>query len=147
LPTHVVPDEEGKFPFEEESMPHELFLFLSIGAICVFTFVSIAVASESKRKEREAYYKSESFRRIAEMPATSSAGVLEVMREEQRMKLRNRNEGMKIGGLINIAVGLGLVIFLYSLGGKDSPYLCGLIPAFIGIAMLVYVLLLAPKEA
>ncbi len=58
---------------------------------------------------------------------------------------------MKIGGLINIGVGVGLIIFLRVLlgpggvanGGAGSAYLCGLIPGFIGVAMLMYVYVLA----
>jgi hypothetical protein len=53
---------------------------------------------------------------------------------------------MKIGGLLNVAVGVALMIFLRYLV-KDAPvFLCGLIPGLIGVALLTYVLLLAPKE-
>jgi len=121
-----------------------ILLFVSILVVCVFTFLSIAVFTASRRKEREAYYKGESMRRIAETQGNAAASILDVMREDERQRERRRREGMKIGGLINIAVGVGLTIFLYSLGGKESPYLCGLIPGLIGVAMLVYVLKLAP---
>jgi hypothetical protein len=52
---------------------------------------------------------------------------------------------MKIAGIINLGVGLGLVIFLRIIlgAGPGSPYLCGLIPGFIGVGMLVYALFLA----
>jgi hypothetical protein len=51
---------------------------------------------------------------------------------------------LKVGGLINIAVGVGLSIMLYTLLGTNStPYLVGLIPGLIGVAMLVYVYVLA----
>jgi hypothetical protein len=52
---------------------------------------------------------------------------------------------MKIAGLINIAVGVGLMIFLRALTGANGPYLCGLIPGLIGVALLAYALFLAPK--
>jgi len=141
----VVPDEEGKTPFEEESM-EIMYAFASVIIVCLFTFLSVAIFAVSRRKEREAYYRSESLRRISETPETAAATVLEMMREEQRLKERNSRERTKVGGLINIAVGLGLSIFLFSVGGRESPYLCGLIPLFIGIAMLFYALKLAPKE-
>ena len=54
-------------------------------------------------------------------------------------------EGMKIGGLINLAVGVALMIFLRALVSGEPVYLCGLIPGLIGVAMLTYALLLAPK--
>ena len=51
---------------------------------------------------------------------------------------------MKVGGLVNIGVGIGLGVLLWSIGGNEgSPYLVGLIPLLIGVALLVYVYLLA----
>ena len=45
-----------------------MFLFLSVMMVSIFSFVSIAVWTDARRKEREAYYKSESMRRVAEIP-------------------------------------------------------------------------------
>jgi hypothetical protein len=52
---------------------------------------------------------------------------------------------MKIAGIVNLGVGVGLIIFLRAMmgGQPGSPYLCGLIPGFIGVGMLVYALFLA----
>jgi hypothetical protein len=131
-----------------------LFLFLSVLMISIFTFVSIAVWTDARRQEREAYYKSESMRRIAETPGDGAKYVIEIMREEERIRQANERareikkiQGMKIGGVVNIAVGLGLMVFLYFLIDKgDKPaYLVGLIPAFIGLALLISVNFLTPK--
>src|SRR5271166_848313 len=88
-----------------------MFLFLSVLMISVFTFVSIAVWTEARRKEREAYYKAESLRRIAETPGDGAKYVLEIMREEERIHQDRERaqdfkkvEGMKIGGVVTIAV-------------------------------------------
>ncbi len=140
-------------------MQSQMWFFLAILMVSVFSFTSVAVWTENRRKEREAYYKSESVRhrsealqRIATQPGESTELVLKMMREEERIRLeeerakdRKRMEGMKVGGMINIGVGLGLMGFFYGIGGRESPFLCGLIPAFIGVALLVYVLWLAPK--
>jgi len=130
-----------------------LFLFLSVVMVSVFSFVSITVWTEARRKEREAYYKSETLRRIAEAPGECGRQVIELMKEEERIQqaaAHNKEirmiEGMKIGGIINIAVGVGLGIFLFSLGGAESPYLVGMIPGLIGVALLVYVWLFVPKR-
>jgi hypothetical protein len=37
------------------------------------------------------------------------------------------------------------MIFLHALIGGEPVYLCGLIPGLIGVALLSYALLLAPK--
>ena len=131
-----------------------LFLFLSVVMVSVFSFVSIAVWTEARRKEREAYYKSETMRRIAEAPGDGGRFVIEMMREEERIRQAATQardirtiEGMKIGGIVNVCVGIGLGVFLFSLGGRDSPYLVGAIPGMIGVALLLYVYLFVPKRS
>jgi hypothetical protein len=130
-----------------------LFLFLSVVMVSVFSFVSIAVWTEARRKEREAYYKSETMRRIAEAPGDGGRSVIEVMQEEERIRQAAARvkdvrtiEGMKIGGIVNIAVGVGLGVFLFSIGGRESPYLVGMIPGLIGVALLMYVYFFVPKR-
>jgi hypothetical protein len=65
------------------------------------------------------------------------------MQTANRQQRQAGREGVKVGGLINIGVGVGLMIFLHSLLGQGGPWLCGLIPGLIGVAMLVYVFFMA----
>lgn len=125
-----------------------LWMFLSIGAVALFAvFIPLVVFFESRRKEREAFYKAETLRRVAEASGEGAKSALELLREEERLKAIKQLEGMKVGGLVNLGVGVALLIFLRFMigGGPGSPYLCGLIPAFIGLALLVYAMFLAPK--
>jgi hypothetical protein len=69
---------------------------------------------------------------------------IELLREESRLERLKRRQGVLLGGMINIGVGAALVIFLRALIGNDPVYLCGLIPGFIGAAMLTYALFVAP---
>jgi hypothetical protein len=122
-----------------------LYMFLSIGAVSLFVvFIPLVSWIDSRRKEREAYYKAETFRRVVESTSESAKTALAMLQEEGRQGRIKRREGMKIGGLTNLAVGIALVIFLHALIAGEQVYLCGLIPGFIGIAMLVYALFLAP---
>ena len=127
-----------------------LWLFLSIGAVSLFVvFIPLVTWMDTRRKEREAFYKAETFRRLAESTGDGARLALELMREQGRQAQIKTLEGMKIGGVINVGVGVGLVIFLRFLlgGGTGSPYLCGLIPGMVGAGMLVYVFFLAaPPE-
>ena len=95
------------------------------------------VGSDARRKEREAYYKNDALKKIAESPAPSAAAVLEYLREQNRNTARRRREGMKLGGLITTAVGLALLIFLWKLIGPPV-YLAALIPLLVGIVLLGY---------
>lgn len=121
------------------------WIFLSIGAVALFVvFIPLTSWIDSQRKEREAFYRAETFRRLAEASGDGAKAALDLFREQDRAQRGKAREGMKIGGLVNIAVGAALVIFLRALVGNEPVYLCGLIPGFVGIALLVYSLFLAP---
>jgi hypothetical protein len=120
------------------------WIFLSVGAVCLFAvFLPIVIFLENRRKEREAYYKADMMRRMAEAPAESSRAALELMREEDRLRRLKQGEGLKIGGVVNLGIGIGLSLLLYTLTGKGGPYMVGAIPGFIGIALLVYAFFMA----
>lgn len=123
-----------------------LWMFLSIGAVALFVvFIPLTTWIESQRKEREAFYKAETMRRVAESTSDGAKAAVEMMREQARLQETRKREGMKIGGLVNLAVGVGVMIFLHALVKGEPVYLCGLIPGLIGAALLTYALLLAPK--
>jgi Flp pilus assembly pilin Flp len=130
----------------------EFFAFLSVLMIAVFSFVSIAVWVEGRRKEREAYYKAESLRRITEMPAESAAQVIAMLQEEERLRYNHEldNEwkklaGIKLGGLINIAVGTALTLLIYCTSENRGASMVGLIPGLIGVALLIYAYFMVPQ--
>ncbi len=123
-----------------------VWLFLSVGAVSLFVvFIPLVTWIDNRRKEREAFYKADTMRRLAESSGEGAQAAIQLMREEERLKAIKTLEGLKIGGVINIGVGVGLLIFLRVMlgGGTGSPYLCGLIPGFIGLAMLSYAMFLA----
>jgi len=128
-----------------------LFVFLGIGSIALFSFLAVATWSGERRREREAYYRNETIRKIAESQGAGNANAMELLREEDRIATRRRREGQQLGGLITMAVGIGIMVFLGAITAKEGPhpepvYLVGLIPLLIGLALLVYVYVLAPKE-
>jgi len=128
-----------------------VFMIPIVAIVSTFTFVSLVIWLATQQKEREAFYKAESLRRITESSGDGAKAALELIREEDRWERIKKYEGIKLGGLICIAVGVAMVIFLKVLAGSDPgvPYLVGLIPGLIGVAMLVYVYLLAgpvPKD-
>jgi hypothetical protein len=134
------------FLFEDPAvvMSYGLWAFLSIGAVSLFVvFIPLTSWIDSRRKEREAFYKAETIRRLAEASGEGAKAAIELLREDDRLKRLKTLEGMKIGGVITLAVGIALVIFLRSLIGNEPVYLCGLVPGFIGVAMLVYVFFMA----
>jgi hypothetical protein len=118
-----------------------------VGSIALFSFLAVASWSEARRKEREAYYRSETLKKIAESSGEGARIAMELMREEQQPTAKRSLEGMKLGGLVTAAVGIGVMVLLRGIVQDEGPvYLVGVIPLLIGVALLVYVFLLAPKQ-
>jgi hypothetical protein len=127
-----------------------LWAFLSVGAVVMFgIFIPVVTWMDSRRKEREAFYKAETFRRVAEASGEGAKAAVQLLREEDRLKRIKMIEGLKIGGIVNICIGIGLMIFLRAMlgGGSGSPYLCGMIPGMIGVGLLASGFLVAPPPA
>ena len=121
-----------------------LWMFLSIGAVSLFVvFIPLVSWIDSRRKEREAYYRAETMRRISESSGEAAKSALELIREEGRQEQIKKREGLKIGGVITMAVGVALIFFFRFASGDPHAWAIGMIPGLIGVAMLVYVYLLA----
>jgi hypothetical protein len=96
----------------------------------------------TRQKEREAFYKSETLRRVTEASGEGAKAAIDLLREEEHLKRIKAREGIKVGGVVTLGVGIGLMIFLWALVGFKIA-LCGLIPGLIGVALLGYAYLLA----
>jgi hypothetical protein len=113
-----------------------VFVFLAVGAVALFSMISVAVWSGARQKEREAYYKNDMLKKLADSQGAGANSALELMREEARISTVRMKQGLQLGGLITAAAGLGVLIFLRVLLGPDQGvYLCGLIPLLVGMAL------------
>ncbi len=126
-----------------QSLPE--VVFLNVGAIAVFSWLAVASWSDARRREREAYYKSEVLKKVAETQGAGATSALEIMREEDRIATRRAHGGLRLGGLICLAVGIGMMILIRAVERGEPDYLAGLIPFLIGVALLAYSYILAPK--
>jgi hypothetical protein len=133
------------FEVGENIVPVAAMLVPIVGSIALFSFLAIATWSDARRKEREAYYRSETLKKISESSGEAAKSTLELMREQEKNFAKRRLEGLKIGGLVTTAVGIGVMVLLRGLVHDDPVYLAGLIPLLIGVALLAYPFLLAPK--
>ncbi len=123
-----------------------VFLIPIVGSIALFSFLAVASWSDARRKEREAYYMADALKKIADSSAEGGKSAVEYLREQNGMAVRKRVEGLKLGGLITAAVGVGLMIFLRGVNHDEPAYLVGTIPLLIGLALVIYAFALAPKE-
>ena len=131
---------------DENIVPVTAIMVPIVGSLALFSFLGVASWSDARRKEREAYYRSETLKKIAESSGEGGKSALELMREQEKNFVRRRLEGLKIGGLVTTAVGIGVMALLRGLDHDEPVYLAGLIPLLIGVALLIYPFLLAPKE-
>jgi hypothetical protein len=117
----------------------------AVGAVALFSFLAVASWSEERRKERESFYRSEILMKLIDKPETDAQPILEMIREEENNKAHRRREGLKLGGFITAAVGLGLTIFMHEMLTEEQVWTVGLIPLLIGLTLILYAFFLAPK--
>ena len=122
-----------------------VFVFLAVGAIGLFSFLSVSSYVEARRKERDAYYKNETVRRLTESQGAGAEAAITLLREEDRLYAGRRLEGIKLGGLATTGVGIGLMVFLGIAVDDNHPLgvAIGAIAFLVGIALLVYAYRLA----
>src|SRR2546421_1881879 len=108
-----------------------VFLFFSVASVALFSFISVAVWASERRREREAYYRNETARKITEMQGGGGGSAIDFLREEEKVAARRRTESLKLSGLVTLAVGIGVMLFLKALDPHEPGgpvYLLGLIP-------------------
>ncbi len=106
--------------------------------VAIFTFLSIAVWAEERRKEREAFYRSELLKKMLEQPGDAAEQIFQLMREEEARAVTQKREGRRLGGLVTIAVGLGVGLFFYALEPGKLLWVIGVIPLLIGVVIFGY---------
>jgi Domain of unknown function (DUF6249) len=114
--------------------------------IACFSFLAVAIWAKNRRLEREAYYRNETLKKIAESRELSANAALEFLREQEKIEAVRRREGLKLGGLITIAVGLGFFLVMWATGPSRHAFVAGFVPFLVGLALLAYVYILAPKD-
>jgi hypothetical protein len=117
------------------------FLFLAAGAVGLFAFLSAVAWASSQFSYRKARDRYALLKSLAELPGENAARILDMLRaDEERARRRHEEEerrGHLIGGLVMIAVGVGLVVMLKIV--SDGPaWAVGLIPFLVGVVILPF---------
>ena len=59
---------------------------------------------------------------------------------------RRRAQGLMIGGLVTLAVGIALSVLIWSTSDERSGWAVGLIPGLVGVALLLSAWIVMPKS-
>ena len=124
----------------------DMYLVPVVGSIAVFGYLAVHEWTESRRKEREAFYRSETLRRYSDsnQPDMLARFLAEEKAARHEMRVQQR-ESLRLGGLVTMVAGIGLGVMLAGIEPGERYYFVGLVPFLVGLAILVYVYLLAPK--
>src|SRR5262245_42827459 len=109
------------------------------------SFIAVIMWLGYRVAERQEYYRNETVRKIAE--SGSSTAALEDLRETDRIGRQRLRGGLRLAGLITVAVGIGLMVFLRAIVTDHGVYLVALIPLLVGVVLFGYAQLMMPAEA
>ena len=124
----------------------DTFIVPAIGTVAVFGWLAVHEWVESRRKEREVFYRSETLRRFSEsnQPDMLTRFLADEKAVRHEMRVQQR-ESLRLAGLVTMMAGIGLGVVLAGLAPQQRYYLFSLVPFLVGVALLIYVYLLAPN--
>lgn len=110
-----------------------ILLIPIIAIVATFTFVGSIAWAKHRRSERQAYYRHELIKKMAEK-AEGEDQLVAFMREETRIRQANRRQGLMVGGLVTLAIGIGFMVGFRWI--DDEVFMIGAVPTAIGLAMI-----------
>lgn len=65
---------------------------------------------------------------------------------DQRYEAHRSRQGLMIGGLVTLFVGIALAVFLNGVADEANVWMVGLLPAAVGLALLISAALVKPND-
>jgi len=115
------------------------------GSIALFSFLAVATWAEQRRKERESYYRYEFRKNLVDAGKMDANDVRDLIHYEQQTQMYKSRQSSIVGGFVLLGVGAGMLLGLRWIP-EDGLWMVGYIPLFIGIALTVYALFVAPRD-
>jgi hypothetical protein len=108
-----------------------------VGSIGLFSFLAVATWADSRRREREAFFRHELLKKIAENPGGNADQVMALLRQEEIDRVERLRDRLRLGGWITFAVGMGVSLLISQLVRVRGLWAVGAIPSLIGVALLL----------
>ncbi len=112
-----------------------LFAFLAVSAVVLFSFIAVVSWSDHRRRERESYYHNDMLKKLAESSGAGASAALELLREDARLRALRKRQDMKVGGVVLVAVGIGIIPFLHALIPHAPIYMVGILLLLMGFGL------------
>jgi hypothetical protein len=107
-----------------------------VGAVALFGFLSVSSWVDAKRREREAFFRHELLKKVAESP--SAQQVIDLLRQEDADRIERRRQAIQLAGWVALGLGLGVGLLLSQLVSVPGLWAVGAIPALVGAAIVVH---------
>jgi hypothetical protein len=120
-----------------------IFMIPIVGSVALFSFLAVNSWAEQRRKERESYYRFEFRKELVNAGKMDANDVRELMQYEQELESSSFRQANIVGGFVLLGVGGGLLLGLRWI--DEGIWMVGYIPLFIGISLLAYAVLVAPR--
>jgi hypothetical protein len=111
----------------------------------LFAFLSVTVWAAKQKAERELAYRHELYLKMVADPGPGAEAVRALLDAEARRRETKAILATRSGGLIVVAVGIGVGVALYFLEPAKPVFLVGLIPSLVGIVMTIHGTILARR--
>ena len=122
------------------------FVMIGVVWIAFFTWLAVIGWAIQRRKERVAYYRQETEKKLIDKGTMTADQILRLRSEDERAQWLRRREGLRLGGLITAALGVGVLVCLEFIDtGEVSVTSIGWVPLAIGVVLLLYAYVLCPK--
>lgn len=116
-------------------MDGSFWWMIAIIVAATMAFIPAIAWVDNNRKEREAHYRNEMAKRIAD--SSDASPLMDYVRETERIDAARVRMKARVAGLIVSAVGVALMIFLSQAMPGGPAYLVGLMPLAVGAVLLL----------
>jgi hypothetical protein len=124
-----------------------VFFFLAAASIAFFAFLITAHWIDTRAAERQVRDRLALLRKIADQPAESARLMADLLREDEartakreRARAREARRENIQGGMVVVAVGVGLAIMLAAVEPSEQVWTVGFIPVLIGLVSIGFAL-------
>jgi len=116
-----------------------------VGAIALFSFLSVASWADARRREREAFFRHELLKKVAESPGGQQ--VVELLRQEEADRIERQRQAIQLAGWIVLGAGIGVGVLLSQLVRVVGLWSVAAIPALVGAALVLHANLVRKRHA